>query len=175
MIYIREARRGDEAAVIQVIKAVYDEFGFPWDPDDYHADLYDLEAHYWSHGDAFYLAEIDGIPVGTVAWEAFEPGTTTASGLARAPGCDCSIERMYVIDSARKLGVGSAMFQHVVSELKHRGRKRMEIWSDKEFDAAHRLYQRFGARIIGERLCDDANQSPEWGLVLDLTVNSADA
>jgi hypothetical protein len=45
----------------------------------------------------------------------------------------------------------------------------LKIWSDKRFADAHRLYERHGARVVGERVHDDPDQSHEWGLVLDLT------
>ena len=171
MPIIREARRGDEMAVVGVIQPIYDDYGFSWDPEGYHADLYDLERFYWQTGDAIYLAELEAAPVGTVAFELFEPGGASASGLARLEGCDCSIERLYVASSARRQGVGRALFGHVVNELRRRGRQRMEIWSDKRFTEAHALYERCGAVIVGERICDDPDESPEWGLILDLTVN----
>jgi hypothetical protein len=44
----------------------------------------------------------------------------------------------------------------------------MEIWSDKKLLDGHRLYEKVGAVLVGERLCHDPDQSPEWGLVLDL-------
>ena len=170
MPLIREARRGDELAVVSVIQPIYDDYGFSWDPEGYHADLYDLERFYWESGDAIYLAELETEPVGTVAFELFEPGSVGASGLARIEGCDCSIERLYVASMARRKGVGRALFEHVVEELRQRGRQRMEIWSDKRFTEAHLLYERCGATIVGDRICDDPDESPEWGLVLDLTV-----
>jgi hypothetical protein len=43
----------------------------------------------------------------------------------------------------------------------------MELWSDKRFEDAHRLYQKLGARVVGERICHDPDQSPEWGLAID--------
>ena len=166
---IREARRGDEEAVVRVIRGVYDDYGFSWDPETYHQDLYDLERFYWDGGDGFYVAEAAGVVVGTVALELFEPGSLTLSGLARLEGCDCSIERLYVDKGGRNLGVGSSLFQFVLEELRGRGRTQMEIWSDKRFTEAHRLYERFGAKVVAERICDDPDESPEWGLVLTLT------
>jgi hypothetical protein len=44
----------------------------------------------------------------------------------------------------------------------------MEIWSDKRFAEAHALYRSLGAKLVGERICHDPEQSPEWGFLLDL-------
>lgn len=171
---VREAGNSDVADIVRVIRAVYDEFGFPWEEEGYHADLYDIEASYNAHGDKFYVAEWDGQVVGTGALELFErlegtDGVTKRDGYIRVAGADCSIERLYVHADGRRRGVGRAVMQRVIAGARDAGRKRMEIWSDKRFNDAHRLYEKLGARIVGERLCDDPELSPEFGLALDLT------
>lgn len=171
---IRPATQADSAAVIEVIKEVYDEYNFTWDPEDYHADLYDLDTHYLSHGNPFWIAESEGRPIGTCALELFRilpgiPGETiTYEEQRRIGASDCSLQRLYVRPTARAGGVGTALLKKAVSEAQARGRKQMEIWSDKRFEAAHRLYQKHGASVVAERICDDPDESPEWGLALPL-------
>ena len=145
--WVRPARTADSAAAAAVVKAVYDEYGFTWDELGYHADLRDVEASYA----AFFVAEADGRIVGT-------------AGLS-AQG---SLERFYVLSEARGAGVGSALLGAVVGEARRRGQARLEIWSDKRFEDAHRLYRRHGARVVAERVHDDPDSSREWGLVLEL-------
>lgn len=152
--------------MVKVIKAVYDEYDFPWYPDGYHKDLYDLDAYYRDHGDIFYLAELDGQPVGTAALEHFSE--VPEGDDRRVAGADCSVERLYVVPEARRAGVGSALMQKVIVDARNGGRKRMEVWTDKRFEAAHKLYERLGAKVVAERLCDDPEKSPEWGMALDL-------
>lgn len=169
---IRPALGSDSLEIVRVIKAVYDEYGFLWDADAYHADLYDIQTHYLDHGTPFWVAEIDGVVVGTVALELFpavpgEVGTVTEVGGVRRVACtQCGLERLYVHADARKAGVGTALMLCTLQEAGVRGCTGMEIWSDKEFEDSHRLYQRLGAQIVGDRLCHDPNQSPEWGLHL---------
>ncbi len=157
-----------------VVKACYDEYGFTWEPEGYHADLYDLEKYYLGIGDPFWVCEVEGTIVATCALELFEviPGsvgdTVVHEGKVRASGSDCSLERLYVHPEGRRMGIGAALFETTIKEAKARGRKAMEIWSDKEFVNAHRLYQRYGATVIGERVCDDPDEAQEWGLVLGL-------
>lgn len=169
------ATQADSPAVCEVIKAVYDEYGFTWDPETYHADLYDLDGFYLGRGDLFWVAETDGRIVGTVALEFFEaiPGEVgavveLADGLPRVGGTDCSLERLYVHPAARRSGVGSALVRHVLDEARRRGHSCLEMWSDKRFGDAHRLYGRFGAEVVGDRICDDPDVSPEWGLIVRL-------
>jgi len=90
-------------------------------------------------------------------------------GYLRIAGCDCSIERLYVHPDGRKRGAGKALMTRVMDDARAAGRRKMEIWSDKRFLDAHRLYERLGAVVAGERICDDPDVSPEWGLSLRLT------
>lgn len=172
-LVVREAGNGDVAEVVRVIRAVYDEYGFPWEEEGYHADLYDIEASYQAHGDKFYVAEWEGHVVGTGALELFPKvngtvGVSERDGYIRVAGADCSIERLYVHADGRRRGVGRAVMERVIADARESGRTRMEIWSDKRFTEAHRLYEKLGARVVGERLCDDPELSPEYGLALDL-------
>ena len=143
----RQARAADSAAAAAVVRSVYDEYGFTWDEDGYHSDLRDVESAYA----AFFVAERDGRIVGT-------------AGLSEHG----SLERLYVLPDARGAGAGAALLAAVADEARRRGHARLEIWSDKRFEDAHRLYQREGARIVGERVHDDPDSSHEWGLVLEL-------
>lgn len=171
---LRPATNADTDAVVYVIRAVYDEYGFPWEPEGYHADLYDLDGHYARAGHVFFVAEIDGQPVGTAALALHDPiplpegSCALVEGFVRVGGTDCSLERLYVHPDARRKGVGQALLTRVMDEARARGRRSMELWSDKKFFDAHRLYERLGARVVGERLCHDPDQSPEWGLILPL-------
>ena len=171
---IRLARATDSAEAVRVVKAVYDEYGFTWDAEEYHADLYDLQGHYLDHNCPFFVAELaSGEIVGTAALEVFAPlpgelGTLVQhDGRVRIGGTDCSMERLYVDPETRRLGIGRALTQQLIDAAKERGLRHMEIWSDKRFDKAHALYKSFGARVVGDRICHDPDQSPEWGLILE--------
>ena len=146
-IRVRRARSADSAAAAAVVRSVYREYGFTWDEDGYHADLRDVEAAYA----AFFIAESGGRIVGT-------------AGLSHHG----SLERFYVLPGARGAGTGSALLDAVTGEARRRGHAQLEIWSDKRFKDAHRLYTRHRARVVGERVNDDPDSSHEWGLLLDL-------
>jgi GNAT superfamily N-acetyltransferase len=164
----------DKLGAISVIREVFDEYGFTWEEDGYHADLYDVPKIYFADGHRFYVAISQGEVVGTVALEFFdpisgEPGQTTlVEDTVRIASTDCSLERLYVRPSARKSGIGGMLLEHVINAAQESGCQAMEIWSDKRFEAAHRLYHRFGAVVVADRICDDPDESPEWGLRLPL-------
>ena len=145
---VRRAVATDSFAAAAIVRAVYEEFGFTWDEVGYHSDLRDVEGSYA----AFFVAEHDGRMVGTAG--------LTSHG---------SLERLYVLAEARGSGAGSALLAAVVAQARRCGHVQLEIWSDKRFTDAHRLYERHGARVVGERVHDDPDASHEWGLVLDLT------
>ena len=171
---IRSASAEDSSAAVEVVRAVYEEYGFTWDAGGYNRDLYDLDSFYLAKGHHFWVAESsDGI-IGTCGLMLFDrfPGEFGNSvfykGKWRAGGADCSLERLYVRPSARNKGVGSALLQTAIKAALREGRETMEIWSDKKLTLAHRMYERFGALQIGDRICDDPDKSPEWGMALQL-------
>ena len=144
---LRRAVAADSAAARAVVKAVFDEYGFTWEEHGYHADLQDVETSYA----AFFVVESDGRIVGTA-------GLTDAG----------SLERLYVLPEARGSGAGSRLLGAVADEARRRGHRQLAIWFDKRFVDAHRLYERRGARVVGERVADDPDASHEWGLLLEL-------
>lgn len=166
---IRMATAEDQPGVIDVIKTVYEEYSFTWDPDDYHYDLYHLQEVYLDAGLPFWVFETEGLIQGTLALDLYpliseQPET----GLMRVLGTDCSMERLYVHPRARRQRIARKLCLTAVQWAKENGRTAMEIWSDKRFGAAHALYIDLGARIVGDRVCDDPDESPEFGLVLNL-------
>jgi putative acetyltransferase len=146
-VTLRRAVAADSAAARAVVKAVFEEYGFTWEEHGYHADLQDVEASFA----AFFIVESDGRVVGTA-------GLTDAG----------SLERLYVLPQARGSGAGSMLLGAVADEARRRGHTQLEIWSDKRFVDAHRLYERRGARVVGDRVADDPDASDEWGLLLEL-------
>ena len=171
-ITIRRATAADAEGARATIRAVYDEYGFPWYPEGYHLDLYEFEAHYIEPEIPFWVAEMDGVIRGTAALmpHPYLPGegVVTAEGVRRVGGTDSSLERVYVHPDARRRGIARRLNEAAIAHARGLGGRGIEIWSDKEFAAAHALYRALGAVEVGERLCHDPQQSPEWGFRLDL-------
>ncbi len=170
---IRLATRQDEPAIQRVIRTVYEEYGWPWFPDGYHQDLYDIDKGYFDKGGYFWVGELHTEVIATTALEVFPSfpgigGVVMVDGAWRGAGCDCSLERLYMLKQGRGKGFGAALLRHTAEYAKAIGCRRMEIWSDKKLLDGHKLYERAGAKPIGERLCHDPDQSPEWGLIIDL-------
>lgn len=171
---LRPCRTGDEPGVCAAVKAVYDEHGFTWDPADYHADLHNLASSFEPPGRELWVCDLDGKVVGCAGVGYFEPlagsigRIVVSDDTRRIAGTDCELLRLYVHPLAQGRGLGRALFEQCIESAAGRGSLAMEIWSDKRFQTAHRLYQLAGAKVVGDRICDDPDQSPEWGLILNL-------
>ncbi len=172
---IRIASNQDTEGIVNVLRTVYDEYGFSWDGEEYMADIYDVESRYLKLGNFFWVSQDDSGGInGTVGLDLFPTvhgkagQTELIDGRIRVCACDCSLERLYVHPRARRQGIGTNLSLHCIDEAKKRGRKNMELWSDKKLLSAHRLYQSLGAVVVGERICHDPDNSPEWGMLLPL-------
>jgi GNAT superfamily N-acetyltransferase len=169
MTVVRPYRQEDARAVVDVVRRVFQEYGFAWVEQGYCADLYDVPGHY----DAFWVAEKEGEVVGAVGLKLHDrlPGRAgevwIQHGVPRAAGTDCELCRLYVVPEGRGHGLGARLTEAVRAEARGRGRHLIELWSDLRLTHAHALYERLGAKRIGQRVCPgDPDSSPEWGFVL---------
>lgn len=167
---IRLVRPHDAPGVVRVVQAVYDEYGFTWDESGYHSDLYDLTEYCDPLMARFWVAEATNgqiIGCGGVAFHAEIPGelgsTAIEEGTVRVSRTSAEVIRMYVHPDARRQGIATEIFERILDETPGQN---LEIWSDKKFIDAHRLYESFGAVRVGERICDDPDEAPEWGFLL---------
>jgi GNAT superfamily N-acetyltransferase len=171
---VRPYEDRDQAAVIDACRTCFDEYGFTWETDGYCRDLYTIPATYQHEDAAFWVGEVDGEVVGCggVLFFPLIPGPVGGivdhEGDRRIGGTDCEIVRLYVHPKGRRNGVGTAIFEQVLSSARSRGCSRMEIWSDINLRDAHRLYERYGAVKIGQRTCPPPDQTPEFGMILGL-------
>ncbi|MDA1257615.1 MAG: GNAT family N-acetyltransferase [Chloroflexi bacterium] len=143
-----------QPGIVEVIKAVYDEFRLTWDPDAYHRDLYTIVETYVDTGGFFTVLVVRGGVIGTVA------------GLDMGEAAE--IERLYLATDYRGRGYGRLMTEHFLDWARWTGHEKVIAWSDKRFDIAHRMYERMGFSLVGDRVLDDPDESPEWGFELSL-------
>ena len=134
-----------------VVKSVFDEYGFPFDENDYDADLADPATHYDGTTGWFAVAEDEtGRVVGCVGL------TDEGDGLFE-------LHRLYVLAATRRTGTGGGLVQWVLDMAKAHSARRMVLYSDIAFEDAHRLYRRFGFTNHRFRYAPDPWQSREWG------------
>ncbi|MDQ2985880.1 MAG: GNAT family N-acetyltransferase [Armatimonadota bacterium] len=150
---IRPYNKGDDEEICRVIHAVFDEYGFTWEAGGYNADTEDVDAFYIKGGGAFWVMVIDGEIVGT-------------GGLMPEVERRCELCRLYLSHEYRGRGLGREFFDYIVNEARLAGYREMEIWSDAKLTDAHRLYEKSGAKFIGQRICDDPDDSLENGFLM---------
>jgi putative acetyltransferase len=144
-----------QPGIAAVIKSVYDEYALTWDPDDYHRDLYSVQETYIDTGGFFsVLVASDEQVIGTVS--ALDRGETA------------EIERLYLLNHHRGRGYGRLMTEHFLKWARSKGHGKAIAWSDKRFTDAHEMYKRLGFSVVGDRVLDDPDESPEWGFELSL-------
>ena len=135
----------------RVVKAVFDEFGFPFVESDYDADVADPATHYAGPGNGFAVAEHDdGTVVGCVGI------TDEGDGVSE-------LHRLYVLAEARKDGLGGQLVQWVADQAHEHNARKLVLYSDVHFEDAHRLYLRHGFRCVVFRYAPDPWKSREWG------------
>lgn len=137
------------AGIVEVVRRVHDEYGFTWDAGGYHRDLYDIDACYLKDGGMFWaLCSGRGV-VGCV-------GVTLH-------GSVCELHRLYLLREVRRQGWGRRLLHMTEDYGRLNGCRRMICWSDVLLKDAHRLYLHEGFTQEGERICDDPDQSREYG------------
>src|SRR5262249_45476086 len=95
------------------------------------ADVDQLPGPYTAPAGGFYLARLDGAPVGCVALARFDP--TTAE-----------VKRMFVHPNARRRGVGRALLARLQADARAAGYRRLRLGTIEEMTAARRLYAELG-------------------------------
>jgi len=135
--------------VVRVVKAVFDEYGFTWETDGYCRDLYDPRQHYIAPGGMFWVALDGNEVVGCVA--------------VKLHGEQSELHRMYLLQTHRGRGLGRRLLETCLTYAREHQCKSMRAWSDVKLPDAHRLYLKNGFVRDGERICDDPDQSREYG------------
>ena len=141
----------------RVVKAVFDEYGFPFDENEYDADLLRPDEFYDGVSGWFFVAEDN------------EHGVVGCVGLTNDGGGLFELHRLYVLKDARKGGLGARLVRCIVDRARDEGAIELVLFSDIAFADAHRLYVRSGFRNNRFRYAPDPWQSREWGFTMDVT------
>lgn len=150
---LRPFRAADAPEIVRIIREVFDEYGFIFDLDGYDSDLAEIERRY-APPHAFWTLDDGGKVIGCVG--------------ASVEKDEVELHRLYIDPRARGRGIGAKLARHVVDWSRARGARRVFLWSDKRLLHAHAMYEREGFVKFGDRICQDPQNSPEWGYHLDL-------
>jgi GNAT superfamily N-acetyltransferase len=124
--------------VIALVTAVLTEFGFSFQQvGSLERDFADNDARYGGERAGFWVAEVDGEIVGTVAVRPKDDRT-------------CEIKRLYLRADKRGAGLGQRLYAHAEAFARRAGYARIWLDSSRRFASAHRLYQRNGFVLVEE-------------------------
>jgi GNAT superfamily N-acetyltransferase len=129
-------RKEDLPAVKGLVEAVLVEFGFAAHTGGAARDIDEALSRYTGPGAGFWVAEVDGGVVGTVA---IRPRT----------GTTCELKRLYLGPGQRGAGLGQQLYAHAEAFARSAGYERIWLDSSRRFAGAHRLYRRNGFVLTG--------------------------
>jgi len=137
-ISIRQANRDDLADIIALFAA--DAVGGHGDttaPDAFADYLAAFERIMAAPNETLYIAELDGVVVGTFQ-------TTILTTLVGRGSSNMMIEAVQTRHDMRGKGIGEAMMRFAVDAARAQGFSRVQLTSNKDRKDAHRFYERVG-------------------------------
>ncbi len=150
---IRSATNDDRQRVAELVFGVLGEYGLEPDPETTDADLQDIEANYLQRGGLFEVIEDGGNLLGSV-------------GLYPVNDTTCELRKMYLIPSARGLGLGKYVLERVMARARVLGFKQIVLETSSKLIAANRLYTKFGFKpVASDHLASRADQAYTLELV----------
>jgi GNAT superfamily N-acetyltransferase len=141
-VLLRALETADVPTVTQLVSEVLAEFGFTAQVGGVERDLREVRERYGGTTAGFWVADLGGTVVGTVAVRPKEEGRT------------CELKRLYVRPSHRGTGLGQRLYEHAEAFARAAGYERIWLDSSRRFARAHRLYERNGFVLV-ERLDND--------------------
>lgn len=134
---IRPFLSADVDAVTRIVVDGLAEHGLASKAEHVARDLRDAHVRYVPPEAGFWVAEIDGVVVGTVAVRAKE-------------GRTCELKRLYLRADRRGHGDGQRLYAHAEAFARGAGYDRIWLDSSRRFDKARRLYERNGFALLEE-------------------------
>ena len=103
-----------------------------------------MEADFDANG--FIVAELDSKIVGFCRYvdnNSFSPEVEDA---------DCELTALYVKPDLKYYGIGTKMFEYVMSEFRKQHKARMILWCLKDNEPSRRFYTKMGGKVIREKV-----------------------
>jgi N-acetylglutamate synthase-like GNAT family acetyltransferase len=139
----------DVPGILALIKAVYSEYGCVLDAEHEDTHLLNPGPYFRERGGDFWVVEEQGKVAATVA--------LTLHNDAGEIRC------LYVHRSLRRQGWGRRLSKMAMDLARRAGKRRMILWSDTRFVAAHALYRAMGFSQHDTRELHDSNNTVEYG------------
>jgi putative acetyltransferase len=140
---IRPIETRDDTAVAAIIRSVMPEFGADGPGFAIHdAEVTAMSAAYARPRSAYFVVEVDGVPLGGGGIAPLESGDADT----------CELRKMYFMPALRGLGAGRALISHCMDSARSLGFRRCYLETLTGMDAAQTLYLANGFRRIEHAL-----------------------
>ncbi|MBV9957478.1 MAG: GNAT family N-acetyltransferase [Acidobacteria bacterium] len=155
MTTLRPTIPEDVPAILSLIDGIFAEYECKLDAENEDRHLLAPGPHFRESGGEFWVVEVEGAILATVAVALHEDAG--------------ELKSLYVHPSLRRHGWGRKLTLLAIEHARRSGRTRMVLWSDTRFHDAHKLYRRLGFTQCGQRDLHDSNNSIEYGFELTLS------
>jgi len=147
---VRPVQDSDVAGILVLVATVFAEYGCVLRVKSDEPHLLNPGPYFRAGGGEFWVGPPAGPVLATVALKCRQRGLAELKSLYVHPGC-------------RGRGWGRGLVELAMAHARRAGKRRMELWSDTRFVAAHALYHRMGFLQRGLRRLRDSNDSWEYG------------
>ncbi|MEA5554102.1 GNAT family N-acetyltransferase [Anabaena cylindrica UHCC 0172] len=130
---IRNWQESDRTVAAEVINSVLSEYGLGWEPNGADRDVLQIEECYLATGGEFWVIEHQHQIVGTAAYYPIHRGEKAVE-----------IRKMYLLPSARGLGLGKYLLQELEKTILSRGFEQIWIETASVLKEAVKLYESNG-------------------------------
>jgi putative acetyltransferase len=139
----------DVPGILALIGQIYSEYDCVLDAETDERHLLEPGPYFRARGGEFWVVE--------------EGGRVVATAAVMLHDREGELKSLYVHPSLRKQGWGRRLTEMAMAFARERGKRKMILWSDTRFLAAHRLYRGMGFSETGTRELHDSNNSIEYG------------
>ena len=140
MLKIREYKNTDNQPLVEMISTVLAEYKMSLDFQGPDKDLEDLQSIYFNNKGVFFVAELAGKIIGSVA-------------VSKIDDEKCELRKLYILKEHRGRGFGQILLDRAIDFASLNGYRKMELEVSEKHKGAIRFYKKLGFANTGIRSC----------------------
>ena len=131
MFKIREYKNEDHCQLVEMISIILAEYNMSLDFAGPDKDLEDIQNVYFNNNGVFFIAELDGKIIGSVA-------------VSKINDEKCELRKLYVLKEHRSRGFGQILLDEAIDFASSNGYRKMELEVSQKHHKAISLYEKAG-------------------------------